>query len=189
MRLKVVAEGVETEAQLGYLRMQNCDEMQGFHFSGGIPADAFTALVGKGKALPPAHARTAGERSILLVDGEPDALATLSRRLAGETLRVFTAASAGRGLEILAMHPIQIVVSAREMPQMTGDDFLRRVRELHPGTLRVMLSGDAGPHDGDEGTIQRHLRASCDDDALRGEIDAAFLQQEAAAARNGRIAP
>ncbi|MBA3998207.1 MAG: diguanylate phosphodiesterase [Candidatus Accumulibacter sp.] len=189
MRLKVVAEGVETEAQLGYLRMQNCDEMQGFHFSGGIPADAFTALVGKGKALPPANARTTGERSILLVGDAPDALATLSRRLAGEALRVFTAESGGRGLEILATHPIQIVVSAREMPRMTGDDFLRRVRELHPGTLRVMLSGDAGPQAGDEGTIHRHLRAACDDDELRAEIAAAFLQQEAAAARNGRFAP
>ena len=54
---------------------------------------------------------------------------------------------------------------------------------------RVMLSGDAGPQAGDEGTIHRHLRAACDDDELRAEIAAAFLQQEAAAARNGRFAP
>jgi EAL domain-containing protein (putative c-di-GMP-specific phosphodiesterase class I) len=33
MRLKVVAEGVETQAQLQWLREIGCDEVQGFYFS------------------------------------------------------------------------------------------------------------------------------------------------------------
>jgi EAL domain-containing protein (putative c-di-GMP-specific phosphodiesterase class I) len=36
--LKVIAEGVETEAQLDYLREQGCDEMQGFLISKALPA-------------------------------------------------------------------------------------------------------------------------------------------------------
>jgi diguanylate cyclase (GGDEF)-like protein len=36
--LKVVAEGVETEAQREFLRAGGCDEMQGFLFSAGVPA-------------------------------------------------------------------------------------------------------------------------------------------------------
>ena len=39
--LKVVAEGVETEAQLAYLREIHCDEAQGFLYSHAIPAEAF----------------------------------------------------------------------------------------------------------------------------------------------------
>lgn len=39
--LKTIAEGVETEDQLAYLRQQGCDEAQGYHFSHPIPADAF----------------------------------------------------------------------------------------------------------------------------------------------------
>jgi diguanylate cyclase (GGDEF)-like protein len=39
--LEVVAEGVETESQLEYLRQINCDEAQGFLYSRAIPADEF----------------------------------------------------------------------------------------------------------------------------------------------------
>jgi diguanylate cyclase (GGDEF)-like protein len=46
--LKVVAEGVETEAQLAMLRRQGCDEMQGYLFSRPVPADQFAQfLAGK----------------------------------------------------------------------------------------------------------------------------------------------
>jgi EAL domain-containing protein (putative c-di-GMP-specific phosphodiesterase class I) len=37
LRLKVVAEGVETEKQLNYLRERGCDEVQGFYFSCPVP--------------------------------------------------------------------------------------------------------------------------------------------------------
>jgi diguanylate cyclase (GGDEF)-like protein len=41
LKLKVVAEGVETEEQLGLLRTLKCDEMQGYLFSKPVPADIF----------------------------------------------------------------------------------------------------------------------------------------------------
>ncbi|HEX4782140.1 MAG TPA: EAL domain-containing protein [Usitatibacter sp.] len=43
--LKVVAEGVETESQLEFLREHGCDEMQGFFFSPAVPADEMEALL------------------------------------------------------------------------------------------------------------------------------------------------
>jgi diguanylate cyclase (GGDEF)-like protein/PAS domain S-box-containing protein len=43
LRLKVVAEGVETEEQSRLLRLLRCDEMQGFLFSKPVPADIFEA--------------------------------------------------------------------------------------------------------------------------------------------------
>ena len=43
LKLKVVAEGVETEEQARQLRTLNCDEMQGFLFSKPVPADVLEA--------------------------------------------------------------------------------------------------------------------------------------------------
>jgi len=43
--LRVVAEGVETQEQLDWLRQTDCDEYQGFLYSAAVPADAFEALV------------------------------------------------------------------------------------------------------------------------------------------------
>ena len=51
MGLKVVAEGVETAAQLEVMRALLCDEMQGFLFSKALPAAQFHALVKSGKHL------------------------------------------------------------------------------------------------------------------------------------------
>jgi diguanylate cyclase (GGDEF)-like protein/PAS domain S-box-containing protein len=43
--LQTIAEGVETEGQLAFLREQGCSEVQGYYFSKPLPADAFEAFV------------------------------------------------------------------------------------------------------------------------------------------------
>jgi diguanylate cyclase (GGDEF)-like protein len=45
LRLKVVAEGVETPAQLDFLKAVGCDEYQGFHFSRPVPSREFERVV------------------------------------------------------------------------------------------------------------------------------------------------
>ena len=45
LRLKVVAEGVETDEQLSFLQGLGCDQYQGYHFSAALAADDFEALV------------------------------------------------------------------------------------------------------------------------------------------------
>ena len=45
LRLKVVAEGVETPAQLDFLKAVGCDEYQGYHFSRPLPSREFERVV------------------------------------------------------------------------------------------------------------------------------------------------
>lgn len=52
LKLTAVAEGVETEAQLEFLRAQRCDEMQGYLFSPPVPAEKFELFLESSKALP-----------------------------------------------------------------------------------------------------------------------------------------
>lgn len=54
--LQVIAEGVETEAQLASLRGHGCDQIQGYYFSEPLPADAFEQLLAQGKHLRPSEA-------------------------------------------------------------------------------------------------------------------------------------
>jgi PAS domain S-box-containing protein/diguanylate cyclase (GGDEF)-like protein len=51
LRLKVVAEGVEEEAQAQVLRRLGCDEMQGYLFSVPVPAERIAALLASSRAL------------------------------------------------------------------------------------------------------------------------------------------
>lgn len=46
LRLEVIAEGVETDAQLAFLRAQACDSVQGFLLSRPMPAEEITRLLG-----------------------------------------------------------------------------------------------------------------------------------------------
>ena len=43
--LQTIAEGVETEGQLAFLREQGCNEVQGYYFSKPLPADEFVAFM------------------------------------------------------------------------------------------------------------------------------------------------
>ncbi|RFC40191.1 MAG: PAS domain S-box-containing protein/diguanylate cyclase (GGDEF) domain-containing protein [Candidatus Nitrotoga sp. CP45] len=51
LKLKVIAEGVETLEQLAFLKQQGCDEIQGYYFSQPICAEELTKLLSTGRGL------------------------------------------------------------------------------------------------------------------------------------------
>lgn len=80
--------------------------------------------------------------TLLLVDDEPEILIALSD-LFEEEFRVLTAPSGPLGLELLVREPlVHVIVSDQRMPEMTGDVFLARAREIS-GAEALLLTGYA----------------------------------------------
>ncbi|QTQ38935.1 Putative two component system response regulator, diguanylate cyclase and PAS domain-containing [Aromatoleum petrolei] len=182
MGIDVVAEGVETEPQLSYLRKNRCDKMQGYLFSKPLPADDFSELVRQETCLP-IMAPVTDTRTLLLVDDEPNILSAIRRLLRGEGYRVLTAGSAREALEILAREPVQVILSDQRMPEMNGTEFLGRVKVLHPSTVRIVLSGytelESIMQAVNTGALYKFLTKPWDDNALRDHLRDAFSYYEA----------
>ncbi|HVS35223.1 MAG TPA: response regulator, partial [Gemmataceae bacterium] len=78
--------------------------------------------------------------TLLVVDDEQYILTTLSHLLAAD-FRVLTADSAEAAREAFARQPIHIILSDQKMPRTTGVQLLEWVREHHPRTIRLLMTG------------------------------------------------
>lgn len=192
LQLQVLAEGVETEGQLGLLAANRCDRIQGHYFGAALPADGFAQLLREDRRLPSRFVtRVRNSRTLLLVDDEEHILASLRRLLRRDGYTIVTACGAAEGLQRLAEGEVDVIVSDQRMPGMTGVEFLRRAKELYPDTIRMVLSGytelqsiiDAI----NEGAIYKFLTKPWDDARLRGHVAEAF-RQKAMADENRRLA-
>ena len=79
---------------------------------------------------------------LLVVDDEPEVVQSLQDLLRFD-YRVLGAHRAAKGLNILEREPVQIVMTDQRMPEMTGVEFLRRLRESHPDVVRLLFTGFA----------------------------------------------
>ena len=84
------------------------------------------------------------EYPVLYVDDEPDNLRIFDLTF-GREFTVYTAPSGEAGLDVLNRLPVALVLSDHRMPGMTGTEFLARVADIDPKTVRIMVTayGDA----------------------------------------------
>ena len=78
---------------------------------------------------------------LLIVDDEVRILAALRRALRKEGYRIITAESTGRALELLAEHPVDLVLSDHKMPGMSGVELLAEARRLRPMAACILITG------------------------------------------------
>lgn len=177
LSLTVVAEGVEHEGQLAFLRKKHCDEIQGYYFSRPLPPEQLDQLLHKGYSLPAASSVESTQHSVLLVDDDPLTTTLLSRFLSQEGYHVFTANNGREALRLLSYTQIGVVISNQAMPELNGIEFLSRVRELYPEVVCILTSDyddlDAVP----EG-LYNLLTKPVDKELLRTTLRGAFLLYE-----------
>jgi diguanylate cyclase (GGDEF)-like protein/PAS domain S-box-containing protein len=179
LKLRVIAEGVESRPQLEYLRRNRCDEIQGYYFSRPIPAHEMGQLVEGGKGLPPDPNQAAEPpQTLLLVDDDVNVLSSLHRLFRRDGYRILTAVSPAEGFELLALYPVQVIVCDQRMPILSGTEFLSKVKEMYPDTIRIILSGYTGLEavldSINRGAIYRFYTKPWDDTQLRDNIRLAF---------------
>lgn len=114
-----------------------------------------------------------GER-VLFVDDEPSVLDGIRRTLRKQ-LDIHTATGGAEGLAVMqAAGPFALVVSDMRMPGMSGTQFLAKVRQQAPDTVRMILSGQADFQATiaavNEGHIYRFLSKPCPADQLLAAI-------------------
>jgi response regulator RpfG family c-di-GMP phosphodiesterase len=122
------------------------------------------------------------ERVLLLVDDEENILSSLKRLLRRDGYKILHANGGQEGLDVLARESVGVVISDQRMPQMTGVEFLHQVRDRHPQTVRLMLSGYSDLKSVtdaiNEGAIYKFLTKPWDDELLRKNVAEAFEQYE-----------
>ena len=76
---------------------------------------------------------------ILYVDDEVNNLVVFKNAFFRD-YEVHTALSAAEGLKIVDQYMIHLIVTDQKMPGMTGVEFLEKVVETHPETMRLILT-------------------------------------------------
>jgi EAL domain-containing protein (putative c-di-GMP-specific phosphodiesterase class I)/ActR/RegA family two-component response regulator len=177
--MTVLAEGVETAAQVGYLRRSDCDFFQGFYFCKPIsPTQALEILRHRYLAHEGIEQQPSEQPTLLLVDDEENILNALVRMLRRDGYRILTAAGADEALDVLGRNDVQVVISDQRMPGTSGTDLLSKVREMYPDTVRMVLSGytdlAAVTAAINQGAIYKFLTKPWNDEELRMQIRDAF---------------
>lgn len=78
--------------------------------------------------------------AVLLVDDEIRSVESMARILS-EEFDVHMAYSAATALALLEHEPVQAILADQRMPEMTGVEFLTRVRRDYPDIVRMIISG------------------------------------------------
>jgi DNA-binding NtrC family response regulator len=139
-------------------------------------------------SVVPDSGNPASERNpsrILFVDDESYILNSIQRLFRKEHLDISCTTSVTEALDRVSKECFAVVVSDHRMPEMEGTLFLEKVREISPGTLRVLLTGYADFHATSEasnvGLVSHFLSKPWNDEELKQVIRssvAEYVSQE-----------
>ena len=119
-------------------------------------------------------------KNILFVDDDSNLLDGYKRQLR-KRFQIVTALGGREGLKIAdAKGPFVVIVSDMRMPGMDGVQFLAEIKERHPDSVRMMLTGDTDLKTAieavNEGNIFRFLTKPCSPEAITKALDAGLEQ-------------
>jgi len=81
--------------------------------------------------------------SVLIVDDNPAMATAMYDILVLEGFTTFQASSGAKALQILAEHPVDVLITDVIMPEMDGVELYRRTRQAHPELITVLMTAYA----------------------------------------------
>ena len=182
LKLKVVAEGVETAEQLAMLISHQCDVIQGYFFSRPLPVEVMETLLLGGEHLP-THLLRSGTRKpmalFVAVDGCSEVISMLER----DGHRVCIAADADAALQWFSGNLADVLICGASGENFDALAVLEKVTVLQPQCERILLANDEQWHDkkvaemAGAGLVQRVLHAPVEATAFRQTVEEALQRR------------
>ena len=182
LKLKVVAEGVETAEQLAMLISHQCDVIQGYFFSRPLPVEEMENLLRSGEHLP-THLLRSGTRKpmalFVAVDGCSEVISMLER----DGHRVCIAADADAALQWFSRNLADVLICGASHKNFDAIAVLERIATLQPQCERILLANDKQWHHkkvaemAGAGLVQRVLHAPVDAVAFRQTVEEALQRR------------
>ena len=184
--LRCVAEGIESPGQRRFFTDLRCHEAQGYLFARPLEVAAVDDMLAQPVCFGADDCTRPGaierQRHLLILDDEENVLRALRRALRPAGFQIHITTTPQEAFEVLALHPVGVVMADQRMPLMTGSEFLRRVKDRHPHTKRIVLSGYTDLQTITEsinrGAIYQFLTKPWNDAELLALLETAFVEYE-----------
>ncbi|TAN71297.1 MAG: response regulator [Methylobacter sp.] len=120
-------------------------------------------------------------KNILFVDYDENVISGIQRQLRPyrEQWQLFFARNGAQALQLMAQQPIDLIVSDIMLTDIHGDELLKKVSELYPGAVRMILSGYTDEESLKKGleVAHQYLSKPCSPEILREAISQIFKIQ------------
>jgi signal transduction histidine kinase len=128
--------------------------------------------------------------TLLVLDDEPDVVKSVKDLLRLD-YRVLGATRASEAMELMAKEEVHLVMTDQRMPEMTGVEFLRKIRGEYPEAIRLLFTGYADIRaviDAiNQGNVYRYIVKPWDPDELQTIIKEAADRYDLIVERNRLI--
>lgn len=139
LKLKVVAEGVETQEQLALLISHQCDVIQGYFFSRPLAAPAMTELLRLDKRLPSNLLRS-GTRKPMALFVAVDGVEGIISRLTGEGHRVCEVADIQGARQWLTGNLVDVLVCGAPHKDFDAAALIEQAMLTQPKCERILVA-------------------------------------------------
>ena len=187
LSLKVVAEGVETAAQLQLLAACGCDQIQGYYFSRPLAAAALTELLAEDRMIDASLLRHRADLvGVALLGADDEPMCALADLLVNGGMRVDRFATASQLSEWLVDHGCDVLVGTladggvaefsafaeaspdprRAVVLLAGADAWNALHGVHPLDYDAVLPWPSAP-----GVVMSSIIRVVEHHRLRGELE------------------